>query len=223
MGSTEDNAGRRKEEIQSSLSSIVETSEKWLTRLKKRETRVRLASAFLTTVLIVFVLGVSSLSYIIIRYGFDYLKAVFNNPNQAGPFAISVFLSGIVGGVATYFILKGRHEEQLKELSSLIAEMKKADSQGGITGVALSLADKILTLLPELVRKRNQDSLVFGLVAFVLTTALSGNLGVAILVGVIVWLFFRYEFRKTYEQEISKLEEQKKVFDQRKNDFMETL
>ena len=49
------------------------------------------------------------------------------------------------------------------------------------------------------------------------------NLAVAILVGAVVWLYFRYETRKAYEQEMSKFEEQKRIFEQRKKDFIVSL
>jgi len=107
--------------------------------------------------------------------------------------------------------------------------MKKIESRTaggeageGISETALSLTDKIFTLLPEMARKRDQDSLLFGVAAFVFAL-FGGNFAVAILVGVIVWLYFRYEFRRTYEQEISKFGEQKRVFEQRKKDFIESL
>ena len=139
-----------------------------------------------------------------------YLIALFHNPSQAYPLAGFIFLAGLISGVGTYFILKRKHDPQLRELSSLITQMKKIEeeetngkSAEGITESALSVADKILTLLPELVRKRNQDSLLFGAVAIVITATLGGNFAVAILVGIIVWLYFRYETRKTYDQEIS--------------------
>jgi hypothetical protein len=124
----------------------------------------------------------------------------------------------------------------LRELTSLVAQMKKTISiedqqekssspvEGeGITENALSLADKILTLLPGLVRRRNQDSILYGIVAFILAGIIGMNPAVAILVGAIVWLYFRYETKKSYDQEIAKIEEQKKVLEQRKQDFLATL
>ena len=221
----------RQQEIQLALNSIVETSEKWLGRLRKRQVRVRLASAFLTTVLVFFITGGGILSYLLIRYGWIYLAALFQNPAKAYPLAGGIFLFGVICGFLTYFFMKRRHESELKELSSSLDEMKKKmkearedpGSARGFTEDALSLADKIMTILPQLVRKRNQDSLLFGVAAFIFTISVSGNLPVAILVGVIVWLYFRYETRKTYDQEISKFEEQKRIFDQRKNEFLDTL
>ena len=85
------------------------------------------------------------------------------------------------------------------------------------------MADRMMTLLPQLARKRNQDSFLFGIVAFIIVDIFVKNVAVSVLVGVIVWLYFRYETRKTYEQEIAILEEQKRVFEQRKKDFIESL
>ena len=93
----------------------------------------------------------------------------------------------------------------------------------GITENALFLADKILNLLPGLVRRRNQDSILYGIVAFILAGLIGRNAAIAILVGAIVWVYFRYETRKSYDKEIAKIEEQKRVLEQRKQEFLETL
>ena len=81
----------------------------------------------------------------------------------------------------------------------------------------------MFALLPVLVRKRSLDSLLFGVVAFILGSIIGHNGAVGILVGVIVWLYFRYEFGKTYEGEIAKLGQQKSLFEQRKREFLESL
>jgi hypothetical protein len=221
-----------RQEIQLSLRSIVESSDKWLGRLKRRQSRVRFASAFLTTILVFAGVGIAVLVFL---FSQGQLSAYLQHPNQSYSLISASGLTGLISGFATYFLLRRKHNTELKDLTSLIIEMKnkiegkqegkKPDGAGGeaITADALSLADKIMTLLPELVRKRSQDSLLFGVVAFILAGIFGNNIAVAILVGVIVWLYFRYETRKTYEAEISKFEEQKRVFEQRKKDFMESL
>ncbi|HXQ91680.1 MAG TPA: hypothetical protein VN739_01645 [Nitrososphaerales archaeon] len=213
---------RRRQEIQSNLKSIVESSDRWLGRLKRRELRVRFATAFLTTILVFAGVGIAVLVFL---FSQGQLSAFLQHPNQSYSLITASGLSGLISGFATYFLLRRKHNAELKDLSSLITEMQKTNGKDGrgITEDALSLADKILTLLPQLVRKRNQDSLLFGVVAFILAAIFGNNLAVGILVGVIVWLYFRYEAKKTYEQEISKFEEQRRVFEQRKKDFIETL
>jgi hypothetical protein len=223
----------RRQEIQLSLKSIVESSDNWLGRLKKRELHVRLASSFLTTLLAFAIVGGVLLGVVVIEFGaFGGLPHFLQQPILDYSVAGAVLFAGLISGIATYFLLKRKHDAELNELSSLIMEMKKIEegqqkktnggSSGAITENAISLADKIFMLLPEIVRKRDQDSMLFGVVAFIIAL-FGGNFAVAILIGVIVWLYFRYETRKRYEEEISKFEEQKKVFEQRKKDFIETL
>jgi hypothetical protein len=207
-----------RQEIESSLRSIVESADKWLERLKRRQQRIRLATAFLTTVL-AFVIFAASVLFVLLLEG----KFVPGPPPPQ--FFPLVGLSGIVAlvcGAASYFLLKRKHEAELKNLETLVVQMKK-EREGGTTTDALSLADKIISLLPTLVRKRSQDSLIYGVVAFLLSLALVRFPPGALLIGVIVWLYFRHENIKTYEKEISRFDEQRRVFEQRKKDFLETL
>jgi hypothetical protein len=226
----------KRQEIQSSLKSIVETSEGWLGRIRKREFRVRLAKSFLTFVLVFLVVAAIDLGSILSQYGPQYFATfIQDHPARIAAFALTALAGSLISGVLAYFLLRRNDEARLKELSSLVAQMKQKISEDqqeksstggqgeGITGSALFLADKILALLPGLVRRRNQDSLLFGFVAFILAEFIGQNLAVALLIGVIVWIYFRYETRKSYDQEISRIEEQKRIFEQRKKDFIETL
>jgi MFS family permease len=215
----------KRKETQFNLKSIVETSEKWLGRLREREYHVRLASSFLTTIL-VFVFAVGSvLGYFLSQGNLRYL---FLHPFLLAGVSISCLVAAIAGGFATYFILRRRQEAGLKDLSDLVAEMRKIEITGGaigsetITEKALSLVDRIVALLPALVRKRNQDPLIFGIATFLLVTLL-GSSTAGVLAGIVVFLYFRHETKKTYEQEISRLEAQKRSLEQRKKDFLETL
>jgi hypothetical protein len=232
--SAEDPKGRQ--ELQSSVKSIVEIADRWLRQIRTRQKRVRLVSSFLTGILVFFGILIVAAATIFIGSG-AYLNqttfaTVFQQyQNEFFEFVGAAFLLAPISAIVTYVLLRRIHEIQLRELSSLTAQLKKIEvdhlqtTNGGGQGFtenALSLADKILNLLPGIVRKRNQDSLLYGVAAFVLSLV-SGNLGAAILVGVIVWVYFRYETRKTYEREVSKFEEQKRAFEQRKKDFMDTL
>jgi hypothetical protein len=241
---TED-AGHR-QEIESSLRSIVESSENWLERLRRRQWQVRLVTSFLTAILIFFVTLIIgtvailvSASVLSATVNSATLSANFTNFVQQHPYfifevALPAFLTGPASGVITYFVMKFRHEKKMKELAVLIAQMKKritleersssspATQEAGVLGDAFTLTNRIFTILPDLARKRNQDSMLFGFAAF-LVALIAGNFAVAILVGVIVWIYFRYETRKSYGEQIAKFEEQKRIFEQRKKEFIETL
>jgi uncharacterized membrane protein YciS (DUF1049 family) len=220
MGYSED-PGRQ--DLQRNIKSIVEISEKWLGRLRRRELWVRRASAFLTAILVSLAVGGGLAGFLFLEGRFN---TILTEPRLVFFVAGTVLLAGIVSGIARYFWLKRKQNAGLMELTNLVSEIKKIELQAnapGFTENALSLADKITSLLPEMVRKRSQDPLLFGAVALIIATVFGNNLGVGILVGAIVWIYFRYETRKTYEQEISKLEEQRKLFEKRKNEFLETL
>ena len=237
MNNTEKDSNRR-QEIQSSLNSIVESSDKWLERLRRREFRVRLAGSFLTGSLVLMAVGAAAILGFYLSQG-EEIDDFFEQQSLAFQFSLlgAAAAAGLISGILTYFFLKRKHDNRLKDLSSLITEMKKKTNEQqqqqqnnanvgegeGITKEALSLAEKIVTLLPELVRKRKHDSLLFGAVAFIVTNFVISNLVVAIIVGVLVWLYVRHRTKKSYEHEMSKYEEQKRVFEQRKKDFIDTL
>jgi predicted histidine transporter YuiF (NhaC family) len=233
MNNTEKDSNRR-QEIQSSLNSIVESSDKWLERLRRREFRVRLAGSFLTGSLVLMAVGAAAIVGFYLSQG-EEIDDFFEQQSLAFQFSLvgAAAIAGLISGILTYFFLKRKHDTRMKDLSSLITEMKKKTNEQqsnanvgggeGITKEALSLAEKIVTLLPELVRKRKHDSLLFGAVAFIVTNVVVSNLVVAVIVGVLVWLYVRHRTKKSYEHEMSKYEEQKRVFEQRKKDFIDTL
>jgi ATP/ADP translocase len=233
MNNTENDSNRR-QEIQSSLNSIVESSDKWLERLRRREFRVRLAGSFLTGSLVLMAVGAAAILGFYLSQG-EEIDDFFEQQSLAFQFSLvgAAAAAGLISGILTYFLLKRKHDARMKDLSSLITEMKKKTNEQqsnanvgggeGITKEALSLAEKIVTLLPELVRKRKHDSLLFGAVAFIVTNVVISNLVVAFIVGVLVWLYVRHRTKKSYEHEMSKYEEQKRVFEQRKKDFIDTL
>jgi uncharacterized membrane protein (DUF106 family) len=239
MNNTEKDSNRR-QEIQSSLNSIVESSDKWLERLRRREFRVRLAGSFLTGSLVLMVVGAAIFGFFLSQVDINIEEIgddFFEQQSLAFQFSLlgAAAAAGMISGILTYFFLKRKHDTRMKDLSSLIAEMKKKTNEQqqqnnanvgggeGITNEALSLAEKIVALLPELVRTRKHDSLLFGAVAFIVTNFVISNLVVAIIVGVLVWLYVRHRTKKSYEHEMSKYEEQKRVFEQRKKDFIDTL
>jgi preprotein translocase subunit YajC len=216
-------ASDRLRSIQVSLNSIVDGSTRLLQRLRSRERSVRIASSLLTAFLGLGILAI--VGSIVSQSTLYYL--FFFHPRVGTAVLGSSFFAMVASGIITYLLLKRRNEARLKELSSLIIEMRKAGQQSvtghGITEDAISLVDRVTTLLPQLVRKRRQDSLLLGLVAFVISEVVANSLPVAVLIGVLVWLYFRYENSRSYEREISKLEMQRRDFEKRRNDLLEKL
>jgi hypothetical protein len=91
----------------------------------------------------------------------DDIDAFFEQQSLAFQFSLAgaAAIAGLISGIATYFLLKRKHDARMKDLSSLITEMKKNTNEQqknanvgggeGITKGALSLAEKIVVQLPE--------------------------------------------------------------------------
>ena len=114
----------RDQDIQLGLNSIVESADKWLRRLGRREFRVRLASSFLTTILVFAAIGLSFLFYFQSQ---GQLNNFFQNQTQIDQVISICGLPGLACGFATYFLLRRKHNTRLRDLSSLVSEMKRVD------------------------------------------------------------------------------------------------
>lgn len=210
------------EEIKSNLDSIVDIAEKWVVRLRRRRKQVKLAGAILTMLLVFVGVAGATFAYIVTQLTLSFFAQ--------DPRLVLLLLAAVTGlsvgcGIGSYFFQSRKPDRSLDELADLVTQMKREQSNVGSQTVSpdvLSIAEKILNLLPEVVRKRNRDSFLFGLLAFVLTV-IPARLPLAILIGVLVWLYFRYEMNKDYDNEIARFEEQKQLFERRKSEFMQTL
>ena len=105
-------------------------------------------------------------------------------------------------------------------------EARKSKNQDKGTSAAtmdlLNLTDEIMGLLPSVVRKRNQDSFIIGLLVVVLL-AIPATLPIALGLGLIVGLYLRHRTDKTYRDEMARFDIQMRVFEQQKNEFVLTL
>ena len=207
-------------DILSSLNAIIDIAQRWSIYLRRRQSRVRVAKALLTGTLVFLTSAAIMVASILTQYSPEYF-----DQNRSFLLTIlgSVALVGVISGGVSYHLLGRRQDTRLEELSDLVQRMNNNNENRNTAESALSLAEKILGLLPELVRKKDQDALLFGIVAFNLTIILARSPGIAVVVGIAVWLYFRYESNTIYDREIAKLEERRKIFEQQKKDFVETL
>ena len=129
MNNTENDSNRRKE-IQTSLNSIVESSDKWLERLRRREFRVRLAGSFLTGSLVLMAVGAAAILGFYLSQG-EEIDDFFEQQSLAFQFSLlgAEAAAGLISGILAYFFLKRKHDTRMKDLSSLITEMKKKTNE----------------------------------------------------------------------------------------------
>ena len=222
----------REAAIGESMTAILDMSEKWSQYIKTREAEVRVAKSFIAGMLVFLFVSAVSVAFLLML-GSPPIVIYPEGPAGPGPVFVTfhhIFLTGvevgaaagIASGLGTYYFFGRRENKELKELEGLIGRIKETNKEERGTEGALSIADKILDLLPRLVRRRTSDALLFGIAAFILGSIV-GTASVGIVVGALVWIYFRYETNQSYERQLSRLEEQKRAFEKEKKNFLESL
>jgi len=212
-------SGEDRRKVFASVEAIGRIGERWSEYIRRRERRLVLARSLIFGGLVFFVLTSVVVAYLVSQYDWAYFVA---HRDQYVPyFGLSILL-GMATLVASYIVLRRRTESKFRELSDLIGQLK-ADKEGHEEAwKALAATRKMLEVLPEVARPRTTDALVYGLIAFVLA-AVVAKAPIGLLAGIAVFLYFRYEGRRTYETELSRLEEQRKVFEERMQSFAQSL
>jgi len=135
-------------------------------------------------------------------------------------------------GLITYFYAKKRYTEEYVSWKNTIHGLKKAVTENkaeeaSVIEKTLQVMDQTSAWLPDLMRYKNEEALAYGFVAFLLTALVSANsplgMPIASLVGVMVWLYFRYERRKETDQQIKELEAWRRRFEEGKGSFLKSV
>jgi Na+/proline symporter len=188
--------------------------------------------------------GLVSLLWAVI--GMSLISILFPVPGGPGstPGVDHVFLLGtlipflILGplaGVLTYFYTKKSytkkfisHKKTLHELGEAVREQRAKDTN--VIEKTLQLMDQMSDWMPKLLRYKSDEALGYGFAAFLvvafislLFSATSLGLPISLLVGVLVWLYFRQEKRKEVEGQIQKFGMWKQKFEEDKSAFLETV
>jgi c-di-AMP phosphodiesterase-like protein len=94
----------------------------------------------------------------------------------------------------------------------------------------LKLMDQMSFWIPKLKRYKSDEAQAYGFTAFLIVAVvsfLSGSwsvgLPVSLLIGVIVWLYFRYEKRREADLQIQEFKAWKQKFEEEKEAFLETM
>lgn len=148
---------------------------------------------------------------------------------------IPFLLLGPIAGLLTYFYARKSytkrfvlHKKTLQGLAKTVKEQKVKEAN--VVEKTLRLVDQISRWMPKLLRYKGDEALGYGFAAFLvvafvslLFSASSVGLPISLLVGVIVWLYFRYEKRKEVEGQIQELKNWKQKFEEGKRAFLETM
>ena len=216
MGSTSDEGGR---EIFASVEAIGRIGSRWSEYLMRRERRLVVAKSLVYGGVVFFVLVAAVIAYAVSQYDITGLLA---HKGDFVPYFEAAVFTGVATVVASLVVLNRRTEPKLKEVSELVEQLKAGPGGHEEAWKALAATRKMLDILPEIARPKTQDALVYGLLSFVLA-AIVARAPIGIAVGLAVFLYFRYEGQKTYQTELSRLEEQRKIFEEKMQSFAQTL
>jgi O-antigen/teichoic acid export membrane protein len=181
--------------------------------------------------LVLIFLGILGVPLINIAYH-EYLG---ENPS------ISLFLMLLVAalsfftGFLTYVYARKRYTRNFVSWKDIIQQLRKAVTEHSRKDVnviekTLQLMDQMSDWLPKLLNYKNDEAVAYGFGAFLLVAFISlafelMPLGLlfALLIGAIVWIYFRYEKRKEADQQIREFKSWKQKFEEGKASFLETM
>lgn len=205
--------------MMASVEAIGRISSRWSEYLRRRGKHLAVAKALVYGGVVFFVLVSAMVAYVASEHDLAYF--VTHRDDFVPYFGASIVI-GLGTVMASYFVLNRRTVAKVGELSGLVEELKGAKGGHEEAWRALAATKKMLDVLPEIARPKSQDALVYALVAFALSTAVA-TAPIGIIVGLVVFLYFRHEAVRTYETELSRLEEQRKIFEQKMQSFAQSL
>jgi len=135
-------------------------------------------------------------------------------------------------GLTAYLYAKKRYTEEYIPWKNTLQGLRKAvtENKAGEASIiekTLQLIDQTSSWLPSLMRYKSEEALTYGLVAFLLTALVSASspigMPIASLIGVIVWLYLRYEKRKETDQQIKELKAWRQKFEDGKGNFLRSV
>jgi hypothetical protein len=155
--------------------------------------------------------------------------------------SISIFLMLLVAalslftGFLAYVYARKRYTRNFVSWKDIIQQLRKAVTEHSRKDVnviekTLQLMDQMSGWLPKLLNYKNDEAVAYGFGAFLLVAFVSLAFEVmplgllfALLIGTIVWIYFRYEKRKEADQQIREFKSWKQKFEEGKASFLETM
>ena len=179
--------------------------------------------------------------------GIPLLSTLFSPPQQASANVISVNASflfialfllptlSLSSGFLTYSYAKKlyagqvvAHKKNLRNLKKTIREQKVKETS--VIEKTLQLMDQMSDWVNRLPKYKSDEAFAYGFAAFLIVAFISFmtetwaiGLPVSLLVGVLIWLYFRYERRKEAEQQVQEFRAWKRKFEEGKSAFLETV
>jgi MFS family permease len=185
----------------------------------------------LTGGLMLIFLGIVGVPLILIVYH-EYLGEY---PNIGLFLVILVSALSFLIGFLVYVYVRKRYTQKFVSWRETIHGLKKTISEHrekdvNVIEKTLQLMDQMSDWVPKLLTYKSDEAFAYGFGAFLLVAFVSFALALmplgflfALLIGAIVWIYFRYEKRKEADQQIQEFKSWKQKFEEGKASFLETM
>jgi len=185
--------------IQPKLGAMVQEAEEWYAYLKNKHDNDTKNEAVMVGLLAF----AATLFGTVFSYAFVYHMFV-----NVDVFFVAIITIPIAAGLITW-VIRRRRRFPFAELGLLITTMKagQASAEDG-----LRMADMMHDALLAMKKGKMDAAFSNGAVAFFLVAIFGLNVAVGLLTGVVVYLYFRFEALRDYENESRRYEESKKEF-----------
>jgi Ca2+/Na+ antiporter len=165
----------------------------------------------------------------------NYNKYLNENPSVVPFLLLLVLALSLFVGFLAYVYARKRYTRKFVSWSAIIQQLRKkvtehSEKDVNVIEKTLQLMDQMSDWVPKLLNYKSDEAFAYGFGAFLLVAFVSlafalMPLGLlfALLIGAIVWIYFRYEKRKEAEQQISEFKRWKQKFEEGKASFLETV
>jgi hypothetical protein len=164
-----------------------------------------------------------------------YPEYLYENPSIFLFLELLVAIISLLIGFLTYIFARKRYTRKFVTWKEIIQQLRKTvmeHSEKNVNAIekTLQLMDQMSDWVPKLLNIKSDEAFAYGFGAFLLVAFFSLafelmplGLFFALLIGTIVWVYFRYEKRKEAEQQIREFKSWKQKFEEGKASFLETV
>jgi Ca2+/Na+ antiporter len=165
----------------------------------------------------------------------NYNEYLNENPSVFPFLLLLVLVLSLFVGFLAYVYARKRYTRKFVSWSATIQQLRKtvtehSEKDVNVIEKTLRLMDQMSDWVPRLLNYKSDEAFAYGFGAFLLVAFVSlafalMPLGLlfALLIGAIVWIYFRYEKRKEAEQQIQEFKSWKQKFEEGKASFLETV
>ena len=215
------------QEIESEISIILKNFERWSLYLRRKEQRKRGLYAVLAGTMVWVAFFVLTALQDDLNYSIASILSPLFGTSPVGYSLLLIFPLSILVAFVSYAV-QTKISSPFAQLEALVANFRSSGREERSAVSALDTIEKMIQLLPEVKRMRYAEAALYGTIAFLLSllvTARSSSfgIGVSLLVGVLIWIYFRYEATIEYGRELARFEKWQAKLEEQKREFIATL